>query len=113
MMKNLLILFLMLQSPAAYCKSLVFRIVDEKGKANQEPRFELPVKEQVVWEKSGWKCDAFSLGSKWGSFSCRKGPDLEISTRFECERDQSFKTSRSFRIAEGKTTNVVFSLWCE
>lgn len=113
MLRAFISLFLLSYCSFVFGKSLSFKIVEEGVGLPKEVSYPLPVNHQAVWKGTGWKCEAISVSPEWGTFFCKNKAGLSVSTRFHCERNNSFETSRSFAISEGKKYNVGFSLWCQ
>lgn len=103
----------MLGFNSAHALNINFKIVEENIRGAKDIKLLLPLKEQVVWEKSDWKCLATSFDDDWGTFRCRSSKNMEVSSRFNCKFQKTFDSSRSFRIAVQKDINVTFSFWCE
>lgn len=114
-MKVMIISIVLTFIVSANAANLVVRVVEEGVKGFKDIKVGLQSKEQTIWEKAGWKCGAFTVDKEkvWGLFRCDHSSGLEVSSRFNCEKQKSFEDGRAFRIAKKEDLSATFSFWCE
>ena len=100
---------------SAAAKNFVVKVVEQGKPGATDVKVALRSKEQVIWANAGWTCKAMTLSTDkpWGLFRCGRLDGLEVSSRFDCQVQSGFESSRSFRIAKKDELNVTFSFWCE